>query len=101
LQSDARIVVAGSMHRDGTQGYYFAIARLFDNGAFDPSYGGGGQSYGDMSTQAPNVLSDYPTSMVIVGGGIIVGGSTSVNGGETRFSVTKTRTDLLLAADFE
>jgi len=101
LQSDARIVVAGSMHRDGTQGYYFAIARLFDNGAFDPSYGGGGQSYGDMSTQAPNVMSDYPSSMVISGGGIVVGGATQLSSYETGFSVAKARIDLLFAADFD
>jgi uncharacterized delta-60 repeat protein len=101
LQSDNRIVVAGTMDRPSGTGRYFAIARFLDNGAFDSTWGNGGQSYGDMSTQAPNVLSDYPMSMVIVGGGILVGGSTTVNGGETRFSVTKTRTDLLLAADFE
>jgi uncharacterized delta-60 repeat protein len=100
LQADGRIVVAGSMARSGS-GYYFAIARFLDNGAFDPSYGGGGQSYGDMSTQAPHVLSDYPSSMLISGGGIVVGGATQIDTYETRFSVTKARIDLLFAADFE
>jgi uncharacterized delta-60 repeat protein len=101
LQADARIVVAGSMNRSGGSGYYFAIARFLDNGAFDPTYGGGGQSYGDMSTQAPHVLSDYPSSMVISAGGIVVGGATQVDTSETRFSVTKARIDPLFAADFE
>lgn len=100
MQSDGRIVVAGSMVRAGT-GYYFALARFLDDGAFDYSYGGGGQSYGDMSTQAPDVLSDYPSSMVIAAGGIVVGGATQLNSYETRFSAAKARIDPLFAADFE
>jgi uncharacterized delta-60 repeat protein len=89
LQADGRIVVAG------------AIARFLDDGNFDYSYGGGGQSYGDMSTQAPNVISDYPSSMVIAGGGIVVAGATQVNSYEIGFSAAKARIDPLFAADFE
>lgn len=100
LQADGRIVVAGTMARGG-QGYYFAIARFLDDGYFDYSYGGAGQSYGDMSTQAPNVKSDYPSSMVIAGGGIVVAGATQLDSYETGFSVAKARIDLLFAADFE
>jgi len=101
LQSDNRIVVAGTMVRPGGTGYYFALSRFFDNGGFDPSFGGGGQSYGDMSSQAPNVLSDYPSSLVMVPGGMVVAGSTSVTSNESRFSATRVRIDLLFAADFE
>lgn len=100
LQADGRIVVAGTMARPG-QGYYFAIARFLDDGNFDYSYGGGGQSYGDMSTQEPNVKSDYPSSMVIAGGGIVVAGATQLMSYETGFSVAKARIDPLFAGDFE
>ena len=100
LQADGRIVVAGSMARPGS-GYYFAIARFLDDGNFDYSFGGGGQSYGDMSTQAPNVLSDYPGSMVIAGGGIVVAGATQISSYEVGFSAAKARIDPLFAADFE
>jgi hypothetical protein len=39
--------------------------------------------------------------MVIMPGGIVIGGSTNITGGETRFVATKMRTDLLFADDFE
>jgi hypothetical protein len=39
--------------------------------------------------------------MVIMPGGIVIGGSTELNDGETRFVATKLRTDLLFANDFE
>ena len=100
LQSDNRIVVAGTMDRPVTYDKYFALARFTDNGAFDSSFGNGGQSYGDMSTQAPNVKTDFPNSLVIVPGGIVIGGTTGANG-EDRFVATKVQIDLLFAADFE
>jgi len=100
LQADGRIVVAGTMARP-SEGYYFAISRFLDDGNFDYSFGGGGQSYGDMSTQAPNVMSDYPSSMVIAGGGIVVAGATQLKSSELGFSVAKARIDLLFAADFD
>lgn len=101
LQSDNRIVVAGRMDRpsDAFQAY-FAIARFNEEGTFDSTWGNGGQSYGDMSTQAPNVIGDYPRTMLISDGGIIIGGDT-ITHGERRFSPVKARTDLLLASDFE
>lgn len=103
LQSDNRIVVAGSMDRvDVPGGKYFAIARFADDGTFDPTFGGGGQSYGDMSSEAPNVISDYPASVVIVPGGIVVGGFTQIQiTGELRFTAAKEKIDLLFADDFE
>lgn len=106
LQSDNRIVVAGSMDRPNPDNKYFAIARFMDDGSFDSSFGLGGESYGDMSPGAPNVLTDYPLSMVIVPGGIIVGGSTDLTTdqmtvSEIRFSAAKERIDLLFADDFE
>jgi uncharacterized delta-60 repeat protein len=100
LQSDNRIVVAGTMDRPETYDKYFALARFTEYGAFDSSFGNGGQSYGDMSTQAPNVQTDFPHSLVIVPGGIVVGGTTGANG-ENRFTATKVQIDLLFAADFE
>jgi uncharacterized delta-60 repeat protein len=101
LQTDNRIVVAGTMDRDTSADTYFAIARFKEDGTFDSSFGGGGQSYGDMSPQAPNVVTDLPLSMIVVPGGIIVAGYTKVKSGEVRFSAAKERIDLLFADDFE
>lgn len=98
LQSDNRIVVAGRIGR-GNGGYYFAMARFWETGTFDSTWGGGGQSYGDMSTQA-NVATDTPRSLLIVPGRVIVGGSTTASG-EIRFTATGMQIDLLFAADFE
>ena len=67
----------------------------------DSGFGGGGQSYGDMSPEAPNVTTDAHGAMVIVPGGIVVGGFTQANGGEEEFSAAKERIDLLYADDFE
>ncbi|HSC12663.1 MAG TPA: hypothetical protein VLC97_16960 [Rhodanobacteraceae bacterium] len=100
LQSDNRIVASGTMWR-ASGAFYFAVARFNVDGSFDSTWGNGGQSYGDMSTQAPDARSDDPASMVIMPGGIVIGGSTELNGGESRFVATKLRTDLLFANDFE
>lgn len=101
LQSDNRIVVAGTMDRAVPGEKYFAIARFLEDGTPDSSFGGGGQSYGDMSPEAPNVITDMTYSMVIVPGGIVVGGFTEVKSNEIRFSAAKERIDLLFADDFE
>ena len=98
LQSDNRIVVAGKIGR-GNNGYYFAMARFLETGTFDSTWGLGGQSYGDMSTQA-NVVTDTPQSLVILPGRVVIGGSTAVSG-EVRFTATGMQIDLLFAADFE
>lgn len=100
MQADGRIVAAGEYDRSDAHYKYFAMARFLDNGAFDSTYGISGQSYGDMSPQ-PDSKGDYPNSMVIVPGGILIGGSTVVSSGETRFSVTKVLIDQLFASDFE
>jgi len=99
LQSDNRIVVAGKIGGRPGGGDYFAIARFWETGTFDSTWGGGGQSYGDMSTQA-DVQTDRPESLVIVPGRVIVGGTTSTSG-EIRFVATGMQIDLLFAADFE
>jgi len=52
-----------------------------------------------QSTQA-NVVTDTPTSLVIVPGRIVIGGSTSISG-ELRFTATGMQIDLLFAGDFE
>ena len=102
LQGDGRIVVAGTMDREPVnQQKYFAIARFTDLGAFDTTFGIGGQAYGDMSTQEPSVLTDFPAAMVISGGGIIIGGSTVVGTNEHRFTAMKARIDFLFADGFE
>jgi hypothetical protein len=54
------------MNRPGHTGKYFAMARFNENGSFDSTWGGGGQSYGDMSTEAPTAVTDEPASMVLV-----------------------------------
>jgi hypothetical protein len=100
VQNDGRIVAAGTMDRpSNTFDKYFALARFTDTGAFDSSYGIGGQSYGDMSPQ-PDSINDLPKSMVIVPGGVVIGGTT-VAGSEIRFSATKVFIDPLFASDFE
>jgi hypothetical protein len=88
------------MNRPGHTGKYFAMARFNENGSFDSTWGGGGQSYGDMSTEAPTAVTDEPASMVLVPGGIVVAGYTSTPE-EMRFSAAGLRIDLLFAADFE
>ena len=65
------------------------------------SYGGNVQSYGDMSPLTNDFRSDAPRSMVIVPGGVVIGGSTTLDGFVTGFSATKIRIDPLFAADFE
>jgi len=104
LQSDGRIVVAGNLTRPlpGNQfGYYFGMARFSDTGFFDSTWGGAGQSYGDMSTQAPNVTNDTVASLVIVGGGVIIGGNSTVASGEIRFVATKMQINLFFSNGFE
>ena len=98
LQSDNRIVVAGKIGRP-VDGYYFAMARLWETGTFDSTWGLAGQSYGDMSTQA-NVVTDVPRSLVIAPGRVIIGGSTTISG-EARFVATGMQIELLFAGDFE
>jgi len=101
VQNDGKILAAGTMDRPDNNVYkYFALARFTDTGVFDSSYGIGGMSYGDMSPQ-PDSESDYPGAMMIVPGGIVVGGSTTVAGNEARFSATKVLIDPLFASDFE
>lgn len=52
-----------------------------------------------MSSQAGSVA-DYPYTMVISSGGIIVGGRTSLID-QTRFSAAKAQIDLVFADDFQ
>jgi hypothetical protein len=54
-----------------------------------------------MSTQQPNVLTDFPAAMVISGSGIIIGGSTVTGTNEHRFTAMKARIDLLFADGFD
>ena len=53
-----------------------------------------------MSPQ-PDAEDDLPRAMVIVPGGIVIGGSTTVVGGENHFSATKVSIDPLFASGFE
>lgn len=102
LQSDNRIVVAGSEVRPTTDpSLYFGIARFNENGAFDSTYGVGGESYGDLSPEGANVESDSVSSMILVPGGVVVAGHTSVQSNETRFSAAKETIELIFADDFE
>ncbi|HET7777970.1 MAG TPA: hypothetical protein VFL07_05415 [Rudaea sp.] len=101
LQTDHRIVVAGKVQRGDTSSGYFGVARFLGNGEFDASYGIGGQSFGDMSTESATAITDVPGSMIIVPGRIIVGGYTYAQGGEGRFVATGVEIDLLFAGDFE
>jgi uncharacterized delta-60 repeat protein len=100
VQSDGRIVVVGTFDRAVTYTKYFSTSRFTDAGEFDSSYGIGGQSYGDMSPQ-PDSEDDLPRAMVIVPGGIVIGGSTTIVGGEKHFSATKVSIDPLFASGFE
>jgi uncharacterized delta-60 repeat protein len=100
LQRDGRIVVAGTKDRATSVPKYFATARFLGDGTFDYSYGGGGQAFGDMSSRADS-MSDYPDSMVVVPGGIVIGGTTHASGPVQGFSVTKVQIDLLFGSDFE
>ena len=103
LQSDGQIVVAGTMYRpdSGDGAKYFGLARFNTDGTFDDTFGGGGESYGDLSDNGTTVASDSPMSLIIVGGGIVLGGYTKLKNGEERFSAAKEMIDLLFADDFE
>ena len=43
VQSDGKIVLAGSTYKGGVSGYDFALARLNSDGSLDTSFGTGGQ----------------------------------------------------------
>ena len=101
LQSDNRIVVLGTMDRSTTAAdYYYGLARFTDNGEFDSTFGSNGQSYNNMSPEGAAVVTDNPSALVIVPGGIVIGGNTMTSS-EARFSATKVKIDLLFASDFE
>ena len=104
LQRDGRIVVTGTLTRPlggDTYGWYFGMARFTDLGYFDSDWEGAGQSYGDMSTQSPFVTNDVVTSVVVVPGGVVIGGYSTVVSGESRFVATKMQIELLFGDGFE
>lgn len=104
LQRDGKIVVSGTLTRPlgGDQyGWYFGMARFTDLGYFDPDWEGTGQSYGDMSTQSPFVTTDVVTSVVVVPGGVVIGGYSTVVSEESRFVATKMQIELLFGNGFE
>jgi hypothetical protein len=100
LQGDGRIVVGGSANRADNMNKFFAVVRLKDDGTGDTTFFGGDVAGGELSPQG-NVVTDSPRAMVIVPGGIIVGGATTVSGGEVRFSAAKVSIDTLYANGFE
>jgi hypothetical protein len=103
LQRDGRIVVTGTLTRplNGPTGWYFGMARFTDLGYFDSDWEGTGQSYGDMSTQSPFVITDVVTSLVVVPGGVVIGGYSTLVSEESRFVATKMQIELLFGDGFE
>lgn len=103
LQRDGRIVVTGTLTRplNGPTGWYFGMARFTDLGYFDSDWEGTGQSYGDMSTQSPFVITDVVTSLVVVPGGVVIGGYSTLVSEESRFVATKMQIELLFGNGFE
>ncbi|HEY0178402.1 MAG TPA: hypothetical protein VGC30_02080 [Dokdonella sp.] len=101
LQSDGRILVTGRVDRaPDSATYYFGVARLLDNGSLDGSFGLSGVSYGGLS-DAPDSQSDYPASMVMADGGLVIAGFTTVASGETRFSLSELTIDLIFADGYD
>ena len=103
LQRDGKIVVTGTLTRPlgGPTGWYFGMARFTDLGYFDSDWEGTGQSYGDMSTQSPFVINDVVTSLVVVPGGVVIGGYSTLVSEESRFVATKMQIELLFGNGFE
>jgi len=104
VQRDGRIVVTGTLTRPlggDTYGWYFGMARFTDLGYLDSDWEGTGQSYGDMSTQSPFVTTDVVTSLVVVPGGVVIGGYSTVVSDESRFVATKMQIELLFGNGFE
>lgn len=77
LQTDGKVVIAGSINSD------YLIARLDENGALDPSFGQGGTTMIDLGE------SDTARTLTIQADGKIVAAGTSTAFGVNQFSVVR------------
>lgn len=71
LQSDGKIVVAGTTTSDVTLREIFAVARLNTNGALDPSFSSDGKlttAFGPSSNNRLAALAIQPDKKIVVGG---------------------------------
>lgn len=70
LQSDGKIVVAGSANKDGGTGESFALARYNDDGSPDASFGVDGKVVNDFfkTLKRANALAIQPDGKLIVAG---------------------------------
>ncbi|MEO5625012.1 MAG: hypothetical protein ABIQ70_03250 [Dokdonella sp.] len=100
LQSDGKILVAGSASRSSTADA-FAILRLNANGTLDSSFGSAGTSHGSFSPGT--AFEDIGTSIALGPGGIFVAGQgdSGAGTGLTDFGIARLTLDLIFADGFQ
>lgn len=106
LQSDSKILAAGSVSRDGDGSLqYWGAARLLDDGTFDSNFAGGGTQYGTFAPDPNFGYTDSGWAVSIANGGILIAGegqiAASGENGDKRFGIAKLTQDLVFADRFE
>ena len=100
LQSDGRILVAGTSSRSASADS-FAVVRLLDNGAIDATFGTNGVRVG---TFAPGSgFDDAGTAIALAGGRLYVAGrgASGTGAGLLDFGIARLKLDLIFADGFE
>lgn len=100
LQSDGRILVAGTSSRSASADS-FAVVRLLDNGAIDATFGTNGVRVG---TFAPGSgFDDAGTAIALAGGRLYIAGrgASGTGAGLLDFGIARLKLDLIFADGFE
>lgn len=101
MQSDGKVLAGGARARlPVSANNYFAVLRFNTDGSFDNSFGGGGLSYGDLSSRSDSV-NDVPASFALTNGGLMIAGTTLIMNQQEGFALTKLRIDLIFTNGFE
>lgn len=99
IQSDGKILIAGEAQRSDT-GYFFAVARVDENGIPDPTFGSGGLAGGIIGPEPG--YTDFLSSIAVGNGGIMISGKTyDIAEGKYRFSTGRLSLDLIFSNHFE
>ena len=73
LQSNGKIVLAGSMQTGDTFNHRFALTRLTSNGAYDTTFGTGGKTIGTRSAVQAHAVTIGPDGKIFAGGNDVEG----------------------------
>ncbi|MBI5810818.1 MAG: hypothetical protein HZB21_06495, partial [Deltaproteobacteria bacterium] len=95
IQSDGKIVAAGSSSNGNGVDYDFALVRYDTNGALDAAFGAGGKV-----TTAFGTSDDYAFAVAIQSDGKIVAAGSSWNGADLDFALARYDTGGALDAAF-